>query len=82
MHIRTLIVLSLFGILFFPGSAHAYIDPGTGSLILQIVFATIASSLVVIKMYWLRIKNFFKKGKSEQTAPDDEERDPGEKDLP
>ena len=78
MQIKTLIVLLLFGILFFPGSAHAYIDPGTGSIIIQIVFATIASSLVVIKMYWLRIKSFFKKGDSDQTAPGDEERDSGE----
>ena len=34
------------------GDAYAYLDPGTGSILLQAIIATVASSLFVIKMYW------------------------------
>ena len=35
-------------------SAHAYLDPGTGSLILQILLGGIAGLVVAIKLYWHR----------------------------
>jgi hypothetical protein len=38
-------------------SAHAYLDPGTGSIILQAVIASVASSLFVIKLYWHKLKS-------------------------
>ncbi len=41
------------------GPAHAYIDPGTGSIILQAVIGGIAAGLVVIKTYWHRLKDLF-----------------------
>ncbi len=42
-----------------PSSAHAYIDPGTGSMILQGIIAGVVGGLVVIKIYWQRIKAIF-----------------------
>ncbi len=36
-------------------SAYAYLDPGTGSVLLSAIFAAIAT----IKHYWRIIKNFF-----------------------
>jgi hypothetical protein len=56
---------------FFSGPAHAYLDPGTGSIILQAIVGTIAGGLVVIKLYWYRIKNLFKKQIPEE-PPDGE----------
>ncbi len=53
----------------FPGPAHAYMDPGTGSMILQILLGGVAGVLVVGRLYWHRIKEFF----GIKTAPDDEE---------
>ena len=55
----------------FSGPAHAYLDPGTGSIILQAIVGTIAGGLVVIKLYWYRIKNLFKKQIPEE-PPDGE----------
>lgn len=40
-------------------SANAYLDPGTGSYILQIIVAGILSSLYFIKLYWIRINAYF-----------------------
>ena len=36
-------------------TAHAYLDPGTGSLILQGLLAAIAGALVTANIYWLKI---------------------------
>jgi len=38
------------------GDAYAYLDPGTGSILLQAIIATVASSLFVIKMYWYKFR--------------------------
>jgi len=37
--------------------AHAYLDPGTGSIILQGVIATVATGLFVMKSYLYRLKH-------------------------
>jgi hypothetical protein len=36
--------------------AHAYLDAGTGSMILQIVIASAAAGLFILKTQWRRIK--------------------------
>lgn len=39
--------------------AYAYVDPGTGSVILQILLSGVAGVLVVAKVYWKRLKRIF-----------------------
>lgn len=51
----TAILLS--GILF-PHAAFAYLDPGAGSFILQMLIAGIMGALFTIKLYWYRLKAF------------------------
>jgi len=41
--------------------AHAYIDPGTGSMIIQGLLAAIAACAVTIGIFWGRLKNVLKK---------------------
>ena len=41
-------------------SAHAYIDPGTGSIILQAIIAALAASVVFIKIYWHKLLVFLR----------------------
>lgn len=38
--------------------AYAYLDPGTGSILLQGAIAAIATVGYVLKLYWYRIKAF------------------------
>ncbi len=52
-------LLALFWLLF-PPPTYAYIDPGTGSYILQVVIAALLGALVSLRIYWARIKAFFK----------------------
>jgi len=40
------------------GSVHAYLDPGTGSMVIQVVLGGIVAGLTVMKLYWRRVKAF------------------------
>lgn len=42
-------------------NAHAYIDPGTGSIILQAILALIAGTAVTISIWWGNLKAFIRK---------------------
>jgi len=46
---------ALFIILGVAPPAHAYLDPGAGSLILQGIIAGIAAAGVAVKIYWHRL---------------------------
>ncbi|TFG95147.1 MAG: hypothetical protein E4H11_05510 [Myxococcales bacterium] len=50
--------------------AHAYLDPNTGSIILQAVIAFLASSTVLVLSYWQKIKGYFGRGQSKDKAAD------------
>ena len=39
----------------------AYIDPGTGSLIIQILLAALVGAGFATKIFWAKIKSFFSK---------------------
>ena len=41
------------------GMAHAYIDPGTGSILLQGIVGGVATFLVVIRMYGAKAKRMY-----------------------
>jgi uncharacterized membrane protein len=45
----------------FMNHALAYIDPGTGSMIIQGLLAAIAACAVTIGIFWGRLKNVFRK---------------------
>lgn len=41
-------------------NAYAYLDPGTGSIILQAILGAIAAGFSYCAFYWNKVKNFFK----------------------
>lgn len=41
----------------FPRDAQAYIDPGTGSYVIQVLLATLFGALFAVKIFWSKIKN-------------------------
>ena len=59
-----LVFYSTFCLLLTTGSSHAYLDPGTGSILLQGLIAGIAGGIVVMKLYWGKVKSFFSFSKS------------------
>ncbi len=44
----------------------AYLDPGTGSMLLQVILGGIAAVGVALKLYWHRLKAAFGAGKKRQ----------------
>jgi hypothetical protein len=52
------ILMSIFIVLIFVNQSYAYIDPGTGSMLVQAVLAAIAAVSVSIGVFWRRIRSF------------------------
>jgi hypothetical protein len=53
--------------------ALAYLDPGSGGLLLQGLVAGVASAAVMTKLYWRRAKRFLGFGRDEPSGePNDE----------
>ncbi len=62
------IVIATFGLIMILSSpAYAYLDPGTGSMLIQAVIAIIAATSLFLSMFWKRVKAFLNRlfGKKE-----------------
>jgi hypothetical protein len=54
-------------------SPDLYLDPGSGSMLLQLILAAILGVGVVLRTQWAKIKSLFKgKDASEEDSEDDE----------
>lgn len=51
--------------------AHAYLDPGTGSMIIQLVIGAIAVAGVTLKMYWQRVLDLFNRRANKKKDTED-----------
>lgn len=38
------------------GDLHAYLDPGTGSMVVQVILGGLVGGLALMKVYWKRLK--------------------------
>jgi len=63
----------LIWVLILNHSAHAYLDPGTGSMIIQVVIGTVAALFLTVKLYWQKIKRILRI--SPPTPPDEDPQD-------
>ena len=54
----------------FPISVLAYIDPGSGSLLLQVLIAGLLGLAFTLRLYWRRLKNFLGRFLSGSTRDD------------
>jgi len=53
--------------------AHAYLDPGTGGMLIQILLGGVAGLAVAGKLFWHQLKSYFRPGKVDNpgTGSDD-----------
>jgi len=52
-------IISVFAVqLILSQNAFAYLDPGTGSYVFQVLVAALIGGLFTIKIFWQKIKNF------------------------
>jgi hypothetical protein len=58
-------------LLLIPSRAYAYLDPGVGSIILQIILGGLAGLAVLGRIFWKKLRAFFpsRSQKSPETRP-------------
>jgi hypothetical protein len=49
-----------------------YLDPGFGSMIVQVLIGGVAAGGVLVAMYWSKIKGLFGRNKSDSTLVDND----------
>ena len=52
--------------------AQAYLDPASGSMILQVIVAALAAALITLKAFWHKIRGLFGSSPAEDAADTDE----------
>jgi len=67
---RLLIFSIIMFFLLMTSNAYAYIDPGSGSLILQLILGGVAGLVVIIKLYWDRFLTMFRIRKKTDESED------------
>ena len=51
-------------IVLYPKSCFAYLDPGTGTIIIQALVGALAATVTTISIYWYKVKIFLLKLKN------------------
>jgi hypothetical protein len=58
--VRCMIIANVMFFMLLPiKNAFAYLDPGTGSMMIQALLAVIAAVSVSIGVFWRRLRSFF-----------------------
>ena len=52
---------------------HPYLDPGSGSVLIQLLLAGLLGAGILLRSSWSRIQKLFKRGKSDQVDDGDDE---------
>jgi len=63
-------ILALFCVLGWTPNAQAYFDPGTGSMVLQLLMASVLGFLFTLKTYWRKFKDFIQNLVSKNSSDD------------
>ena len=66
----TRLALAASGVGIFTSSAYAYLDPGTGSMILQVLLGGVAGVALAGKLYWHKLLSVLGV-RREQQIPED-----------
>jgi hypothetical protein len=49
-------------------TAHAYLDPGTGAILLQVLLGGVAGIVVAVKLYWHKLLSLSSAGRNAQES--------------
>ena len=56
-----ILILTVYFYTLFTNASFAYLDPGTGSIILQTIMALFVAGIATISIWWQKFKDLFKK---------------------
>lgn len=72
MRLRRILVATALAVLVLPRTAHAYLDPGSGSMLLQLIVGGAAGAAVVVRLFWRRLLALLPSRRREpESAPPD-----------
>lgn len=72
MAMKTLILITVLAFFTAPLTVYAYIDPGSGSFIIQAILAFLLGAGYMVKVYWRKIKNVFARRSAKQDKNENE----------
>jgi hypothetical protein len=67
-------LIPLICLALIPKAAYGYLDPQTGSLVLQVLVGGLLTTLAAVRIYWGKLKKVFSKG-TRQIAKDEDKRE-------
>ena len=71
--LKHVVIITVILFLWSIKDAHAYIDPGTGSYIIQVIIGGVLGAAFALKVYWKKVKSYFANLLSKQTKNDKNE---------
>ena len=60
----------IFGLISYTSPAYAYLDPGTGSILVQGLIGGVAVVMSFLSIYWQKVKAFFSKEEADTDTTD------------
>jgi hypothetical protein len=73
----TIFISALVVIHLVPTPSYAYLDPGAGSMFLQLILGGVAGLVVIIKLYWHRLLAMIGIGKEKNEVVNSDPPDAG-----
>ena len=71
IRIRIMTAIAIWiGAVLVSTNAHAYLDPGTGSIVLQALAGGLAGVAFLLKLYWKKLKTLFGRSGTGADHPD------------
>ena len=55
---------------FWPSASQAYLDPATGSMLIQLLVGGVVAIGVTLKMYWEKVRFFWQKKVLKKDRPE------------
>ena len=65
------ILLVIYLVWMSESRVDAYLDPGSGSMLVQLLLGGVAGAAVIMKLGWERFKDMFRSSKAKQTKPNE-----------
>ena len=63
--------LVALALVIYAAPAEAYLDPGSGGMIVQLLLGALTAGAVVVRSYWQQITRFVRGRRPRPGAPDD-----------
>jgi len=67
---KDVVILTVILLFCSVWEVYAYIDPGTGSYIIQVVIGVFLGAAFALKLYWEKVRAYFSKLFSKRTKSD------------